>query len=118
MEEVLLSDEMIMKFIFLSLELAGEWFSATQHLQGGEDDVVPCDQPHLEHVLPEHLLIILPELVQDSLAEVREVDETILDNVVGQVYHLLLHGVQAKHLHGCMQVLTRQGSESINDIQL
>ena len=107
MEEVLLSDKMIMKFIFLSLELAGEWFSATQHLQVGEDDVVPCDQPYLEHVLPEHLLIILPELVQDSLAEVREVDETILDNVVGQVYHLLLHGVQAEHLHGCVQVLTR-----------
>ena len=107
MEEVLLGDEMIMKFIFLSLELAGEWFSATQHLQGEEDDVIPCDQPYLEHALSEHLLIILPELVQDSLAEIREVYETILDNVVGQVYHLLLHGVQAEHLHGCVQVLTR-----------
>ena len=118
MDEVLLGDEMIIKFVLLSLELAGEWFSATEQLQRGEDDVVPCDQPYLEHVLPEHFLIILPELVQDSLAEVREVDETILDNVVGQVYHLLLHGVQAKHLHGCMQVLTRHGSQAGRDIQL
>ena len=47
----------------------------------------------------------MPVLLKDSLAEVREVDVTILDNVVGQVNDLLLHGVQAQHLHGCVQVL-------------
>ena len=37
--------------------------------------------------------------------ELREVDQPIPDNVVGQVNHLLLHGVQPQHLHGTHQVL-------------
>ena len=41
----------------------------------------------------------------DNFAKLREVDESIVDNVVGQVNDLLLHGVEAQHLHGSMQVL-------------
>ena len=54
----------------------------------------------------------------DDLAEVREVDEPILDNVVGQVDDLLLHGVQPQHLHGCMQVLKKCNIDMIKSFGL
>ena len=91
-----------MQFVFSGLELLRERFCSTQHLQQERCLLQLEGHSHLEHVLPEHLLVILPVLLQDSLAEVREVDEPILHNVVGQVNHLLLHGVQAQHLHGRM----------------
>ena len=43
----------------------------------------------------------------DDAAELREVDEAVLDVVVGEVYHLLLHGVQTQHLHGVHQILVK-----------
>jgi hypothetical protein len=63
------------------------------------------DDSHLEHVLAEYLLVHLPPPLKNNLAEVREVDKPIPGDGVGQVNNLLLHGVQAQHLHGCMKVL-------------
>ena len=60
---------------------------------------------YLEHVLSEYFFIFLSELLVNSFAKLREVDEAILDNVVGQVNYLLLHRVQPQHLHGSKQVL-------------
>ena len=60
---------------------------------------------YLEHVLPEHFLILLSVLPVNSLAERREVDETIPGDLIGQVKNLLLQGIQAKHFQGSGQVL-------------
>ena len=54
---------------------------------------------NLEHVLIKHVLILLAELLQNDLAELREVDVAVPHDVVGQVDDLLLHGVQTQHLH-------------------
>ena len=43
------------------------------------------------------------------LAELREVNVSITDNVVGQVDDLLLQGVQAQHLHGRVEILGVDG---------
>ena len=47
----------------------------------------------------------------NNLAKLREVDEPILNNVVGQVNNLLLHGVEPQHLHGTKQILEQQHSK-------
>ena len=79
---------------------------------------------HLEHVLVEVLLLflIVPEPLENELTEVRKIYETLPENinrretvqaagwfllgdVVGDVDHLLLRGVEAEHLHGWVQVL-------------
>ena len=79
---------------------------------------------HLEHVLVEVLLLLLivPEPLENELTEVRKIYETLPENnnsretvqaagwfllgdVVGDVDHLLLRGVEAEHLHGWVQVL-------------
>ena len=60
---------------------------------------------HLEHVLPEHFLVCHSPPFKDNLAEVREEDEPIPGDSVGQVYNFLLHGVEAQHLHGSIKVL-------------
>ena len=105
MEKALLGNEMVIKFVFLCFKLLRERFCATEDLQEEDDRNYHEDLTNLEHVLPEEFLIILPVLLMDNLAEVREVDEPIPDNIVGQVNDLLLQGVQTQHLHGCMQVL-------------
>ena len=43
------------------------------------------------------------------LAELREVNVSITDNIVGQVDDLLLQGVQAQHLHGRVEILGVDG---------
>ena len=43
------------------------------------------------------------------LAELREVNITVADNVVGQVDDLLLQGVQAQHLHSGVEILGVDG---------
>ena len=60
---------------------------------------------YLEHILPEHFFILLPVLPVNSLTELREVDEPISGNLIGQVKHLLLQWVQAQHFQGRVQVL-------------
>ena len=55
--------------------------------------------------MAKNLLVILSVLLMDNFTELWEVDVSIPDDVVGQVYDLLLHGVQAQHLHGRQQVL-------------
>jgi hypothetical protein len=60
---------------------------------------------HLEHILLEHFLVRLPPPLEHNLAEVREVDKPVPGDGVGQVNNLLLHGVEAQHLHGGMKVL-------------
>ena len=60
---------------------------------------------HLEHVLTEGVLVVLAILLVDHFAELREVDVAVPDDVVGQVDDLLLHGVEAEHLHGRVQIL-------------
>ena len=66
---------------------------------------------HLEHVLPEEFLVILPQSLEDNLAELWEVDEAIPGDLVGQVNDLLLHRVQAEHLHGGVKVLRKGVSD-------
>ena len=73
---------------------------------------------HLEHVLSKYFLILISEPLVNNPTELREVYETIPSNLISKIYYLLLHGVQAKHLHGCMQVLTRNRSQRGRDIQL
>ena len=51
------------------------------------------DVNYLEHVLSEKFLVLLPPPLQHNLAEVREVDEPILGDGVGQVHDLLLHWI-------------------------
>ena len=60
---------------------------------------------YLEHILVKKLFVILAKLFKNDFAELREVDIPIPDDVVGQVDDLLLHGVEAQHLHGRQQIL-------------
>ena len=57
---------------------------------------------NLKHDLSEHLLIMFSPSLENNLTEVREINEPIPGDGVGQVDDLLLHGVQAQHLHGTM----------------
>ena len=53
---------------------------------------------------------ILNEMISKPfLTELREVDVTVPDDVVGQVDDLLLHGVEAQHLHGGEEILGVDG---------
>ena len=60
---------------------------------------------NLKHILIKNILIIFSELLEDNCTELWEVDVTVPDDVVGQVDDLLLHGVEAQHLHGRVQIL-------------
>ena len=62
----------------------------------------------LEHVLSEDLLVLLPPPLEDNGAEVREVDEPIPRDRVAEVHDVLLHRVQAQHLHRRKQVLAHR----------
>ena len=53
-----------------------------------------------------------------DLAKLGEVDEPIPGNLVGQVQHLLLQGVQAEHLEGSSQVLKIGQISEIKDTSL
>ena len=54
-----------------------------------------------EHQLFEMLLLagVIPEPLEDHLAEVGEVDEALAGDVVGDVNHLLLTGIEAEAPH-------------------
>lgn len=60
---------------------------------------------YLKHILTEYFLVILAILFMNNLAELRKVDVAIPYNVIGQIYNLLLHGIQSQHFHGSMEVL-------------
>ena len=51
---------------------------------------------HLKHVLSEELLVLLPVFPVHGAAESGEVDVAAAGDLVGQVYDLLLEGVQAQ----------------------
>ena len=70
-------------------------------------DELPQARPHPEHGLSEGLLLaeVVSEPVQDQLAEVSEVDETIPPDVVGDINHCLLRGIQSQALHSQGQIL-------------
>ena len=99
-----LLNEVSVKFVFLGSVVGREWFSSTQNL---------------EHVPPELLLHrpLLPEGVQHQLAEVREVDEAVLGDPVGDVHHLLVGGVQPKSLHRLVKILRVDGGSSQPGLQ-
>ena len=46
---------------------------------------------------------VIPEPLEDHLAEVSEVDEALAGDVVGDVNHLLLTGIEAEAPHGLSQ---------------
>ena len=58
-----------------------------------------------EHQLLEVLLLtgVLPKPLEDHLAEVGEVDEAPPGDVVWDVYHLLLTGIEPEAPHGLDQ---------------
>ena len=62
---------------------------------------------YFEHILIENLFVLLSVFLVYDVTKLREVDVAVLDIVVGQVNHLLLHRVQSKHFHGIHQVLLR-----------
>ena len=72
-------------------------------------------RPHPEHGLSEGLLLlaVFSEPVQHQLAEVSEVDETIPADVVGDIDHSLLGGIQSQALHSQGQDLRSRNSESL-----
>ena len=41
------------------------------------------------------------------LTKFRKIDETIPSYLIGHIHNLLLHGIEAQHLHGRQQVLHR-----------
>ena len=47
--------------------------------------------------------------MKPSLTELREVNEAVPHDVVGQVDDLLLHGIEAQHLHGRVEILGVDG---------
>ena len=51
---------------------------------------------HLKHVLSEQLLVLLPVFPVHGPAEGGEVDVAAAGDLVGEVYDLLLQGVQAQ----------------------
>ena len=51
---------------------------------------------HLKHILSEQLLVLLPVFPVHGAAEGGEVDVAAAGDLVGQVYDLLLEGVQAQ----------------------
>ena len=59
----------------------------------------------LEQSLVEELLVLLPVLPEDYLAEVREVDQPIAANLIGHVNSFLLSRVQTKCFHGTQNIL-------------
>ena len=52
-------------------------------------------------------LVLLPILPQYELAEVWVVDQSVIVDLVGHVYHLLLPGIQTQSLHGIQGILGR-----------
>ena len=66
---------------------------------------------YLEHILVKKLFVVLAKLFKNDFAELWEVDVAVPDDVVGQVYDLLLHGVEAQHLHGRQQILKTTADE-------
>ena len=60
---------------------------------------------NLEYILPEDLLILFPVFLGDNLTKLWEINQPIPGNLIGQVKHLLLQGVQPKHFQSSMQVL-------------
>ena len=66
--------------------------------------------------LSKHFLILISPAFQHNLAEVREVDEPVLGDGVGQVHDLLLHGVQTQHFHCRMKVLRVNNTYIVIDI--
>ena len=59
----------------------------------------------LKHSLSEDHFVLLPPPLQDDVAEVREVDESVPWDSVTQVHDILLHWVQSQHLHSTQKVL-------------
>ena len=97
-----------MKASVLEAERSGFWkFLDTKYLQH--------PQTHPEHGLSEGLLLagVLSEPVQHQLAEIREVDETIFADVVGNINYGLLGGIQSQAFHSHGQILSRNNNESL-----
>ena len=100
--EVIFVEKMIVQFVFLSFEFLWPRLCATQYL---------------EHVLIKQILILLAIFPMNDGAELWEVNEPIPDIVVGEVNHLLLHGVESQHLHGVHQVLGQDGGLSETSLE-
>ena len=60
---------------------------------------------YFEHILIENILVLLSVFLVYDVTKLREVNVAILDIIVGQVNHLLLHRIQSKHFHGIYQIL-------------
>ena len=58
------------------------------------------EELYFEHILIEDFFILLSVFLVYDVTKLREVYVAVLDIIVGQVNHLLLHGIQSKHFHG------------------
>ena len=61
--------------------------------------------PYFKESLVECLLVVLPVLPEDYLAEVREVNPAIAANLIGHVDSFLLSRVQTKRFHRTQHIL-------------